>query len=46
MLYEVITAAVKQATGRDLVISGDISVSVFPWLAVDIGHTELGNAVV
>ena len=39
-----ISAAVKQATGRDLVISGDISVSVFPWLAVDIGHTELGNA--
>jgi AsmA protein len=39
-----ISAAVKEETGRDLVISGDISVSVFPWLAVDIGRTELGNA--
>jgi len=39
-----ISAGVKEATGRDLVIAGDISVSVFPWLAVEIGRTELGNA--
>jgi len=39
-----ISAGVKDATGRDLVISGDISLSLFPWLAVDIGRTELGNA--
>lgn len=39
-----ISAGVKEATGRDLVIAGDISLSVFPWLAVEIGRTELGNA--
>jgi AsmA protein len=38
-----ISAAVKESTGRDLVV-GDISLTVFPWLAVKIGHTELGNA--
>ena len=38
-----ISAAVKEATGRDLVV-GDISLSVFPWLAVELGRTELGNA--
>lgn len=38
-----ISAAVKESTGRDLVV-GEISLSVFPWLAVDVGHTELGNA--
>ena len=39
-----ISAGVKERTGRDLEISGDISLSVFPWLAVEIGRTELGNA--
>lgn len=39
-----ISAGVKEQTGRDLVIEGDISLSVFPWLAVNVGHTELGNA--
>ena len=38
-----ISASVKEATGRDLVV-GDISLSLFPWLAVDLGRTELGNA--
>ena len=38
-----ISAAVKESTGRDLVV-GDISLSVFPWLAVEVGRTELGNA--
>lgn len=38
-----ISAAVKEKTGRDLVV-GDISLSVFPWLAVELGRTELGNA--
>lgn len=39
-----ISAEVKEATGRDLMIEGDISLSVFPWIAVKIGRTELGNA--
>jgi len=39
-----ISDGVKKATGRDLVIEGDISVSVFPWIAIEIGRTRLGNA--
>ena len=39
-----LSAAVKEQTGRDLVISGDISLTYFPWLAVQVGRTELGNA--
>jgi len=39
-----ISLAAKEATGRDLVIEGDLGVSLFPWLAVEIGRTELGNA--
>ena len=39
-----ISAKVKAATGRDLVIEGDLSLSVFPWIAVNIGRTQMGNA--
>jgi len=39
-----ISAQVKEATGRDLLIEGDLSLSVFPWIAVNIGRTQLGNA--
>ena len=39
-----ISAGVKDATGRELVIEGDIGLSLFPWLAIDIGKTRLGNA--
>lgn len=39
-----ISAQVKLATGRDLVIEGDLGLSVFPWLAVDVGKSRLGNA--
>ncbi len=39
-----IAAAVKEETGRELVIEGDLSVSLFPWLAVEVGRTRLGNA--
>ena len=39
-----LSAAVKEQTGRDLVISGDISLTYFPWLAVQVGRTDLGNA--
>jgi len=39
-----ISAGVKDATGRDLVIEGELKLSLFPWLAIDIGRMELGNA--
>ena len=39
-----ISDGVKEATGRDLVIEGDLSLSIFPWLAIEVGRTELGNA--
>jgi len=39
-----IAAAVKQQTGRDLNIKGDIDLSIFPWIGLDIGNTLLGNA--
>ncbi|MEX0706495.1 MAG: AsmA family protein [Woeseia sp.] len=39
-----ISEAVQDATGRELVIEGDLSVSIFPWLAVEMGSTTLGNA--
>ncbi len=38
-----IAAEVKLATGRELIIEGDVEVSIFPWLAIDIGRTRLGN---
>ena len=39
-----ISEGVKEATGRDLVIEGDLHLSLFPWLAIEMGKTELGNA--
>ena len=39
-----VSAGVKDATGRDLVIEGDLELSVFPWLAIEMGRTRLGNA--
>jgi len=39
-----IAEAVKDRTGRDLVIEGDLSVAFFPWLAIEVGPTTLGNA--
>ena len=41
---ENIAAGVAEATGRELVIEGDIKLSLFPWLAVEIGSSRLGNA--
>jgi AsmA protein len=41
---EEIAVGVKDATGRDLTIEGDLSLSIFPWLAIEVGRTELGNA--
>lgn len=39
-----IAAGVARSTGRDLVIEGDLELSIFPWLAIDIGRTRIGNA--
>ena len=39
-----IARAVKKKTGRELSIQGDIKLSVFPWLGVEIGQVELSNA--
>lgn len=41
---EKIEGAVYEATGREMTIEGDVGLQVFPWLAVEIGRTRLGNA--
>ncbi len=41
---EDIAERVEDATGRELVIEGDLGLSLFPWLAVEIGTSRLGNA--
>lgn len=41
---EDIAGAVKARTGRDMTIDGDVSLELFPWLAVEVGHASLGNA--
>lgn len=38
-----IEAAVKESTGRELVLSGDLKLSVFPWVALGLGPASLGN---
>ena len=39
-----ITRAVEEQTGRTLTIEGDMELSVFPWLGLEIGRTRLSNA--
>jgi len=39
-----ITTAVQDATGRELSIEGDLSLSLFPWLGLSLGETRLSNA--
>ena len=39
-----IVDAVKEDTGRDLEIEGNIELTVFPWLGVTTGAVELSNA--
>src|ERR1700722_12127017 len=38
-----IAAAVKESTGRELQLTGDIKLSVFPWIALELGPATLGN---
>ncbi len=39
-----IVSEVKKATGRDLTITGDIGLSVIPWLGLDLNGLSLSNA--
>ena len=39
-----ISTRVADATGREFSIDGDLDLSVFPWLAVEVGRSTLGNA--
>jgi AsmA protein len=41
---QVLVAQVKERTGRDLRIDGDIELSVFPWIGVKVGKVALSNA--
>ena len=41
---DTIVAAVKDATGRELKLEGDIGFSFFPRLGVNLGQAELSNA--
>jgi AsmA protein len=38
-----IVAAVKESTGRELKLPGDIKLSVIPWVALELGPASLGN---
>ncbi|MCF6353773.1 MAG: AsmA family protein [Candidatus Polarisedimenticolaceae bacterium] len=39
-----IVAKVKETTGRDLQINGEIELSLFPWLGLELGELKLSNA--
>ncbi len=39
-----IASQVEKATGRQLSIQGDIGLSVFPWIALEMGQLSLSNA--
>jgi len=41
---ERIANEVEARTGRSLAIEGDIGLSVFPWIGIQLGRTQLGNA--
>jgi AsmA protein len=38
-----IIKAVRDSTGRQLELPGDIKLSVFPWIALELGPASLGN---
>lgn len=39
-----IAEKLKEKTGRDFSIPGDISLSVFPWLGLETGEVSMSNA--
>ncbi len=38
-----ITSTVERYTGRQLVLNGDLSLSIFPWLGIEAGPLSLSN---
>jgi AsmA protein len=42
---EQIQTVVKEKTGRDLAINGDLSLSFFPWIGIGLNDVSLSNAV-
>ena len=38
-----VQAAFRDATGRQLLLEGSLSVSIFPWLAVESGRAVISN---
>ena len=38
-----IARVIKNSTGRELALPGDIRLSVFPWIALELGPASLGN---
>jgi len=38
-----VAAAVREATGREFILNGDLKLSVFPWVALELGPATLGN---
>ena len=42
---EQIQTVVKEKTGRDLAINGDLSLSLFPWIGISLNDVSLSNAV-
>ena len=41
---DTITAQVEKQTGRQFEIAGDISLSVFPWIGIQVEEVKLANA--
>jgi len=41
---EEIQQAIKDQTGRDLIINGELEASFFPWIGISIGELALSNA--
>ena len=39
-----ISTQVEKVTGRNLTLQGDIELSVFPWIALELGPLSLSNA--
>lgn len=43
-LKRVVEERVEANTGRELVIEGDLGISLFPWIGFELGSTRLANA--
>jgi AsmA protein len=39
-----IAQAVRESTGRELTLEGDLDLKLFPWVSVAVGQASLGNA--